>query len=230
MAEQPLVSVIIPVYNGERYLAEAIDSALQQSYRRFEVLVIDDGSTDSTPEILRGYGERVRGFVQPNQGTSAARNHGVAKARGELYAFLDADDLWLEHKLAAQVAALSSEPVPDLVYGHVEQFVSPELPEDVRRNLRCPAAPMPGHLPSAMLVRATAFARVGPFDTELKAAEFGAWFALTRELGLQDVMLPEVVTRRRLHRANKDLVDRSSQREYLRVLKASLDRRRGAAS
>ena len=226
MAEEPLVSVIIPVYNGERYLAEAVDSALRQRYRRFEIIVIDDGSTDATPEVVRGYGEQVSGLVQPNQGTAAARNRGVESARGELYAFLDADDVWLEHKLAAQVIALSSESAPDVVFGHVEQFVSPDVPEDVRRAIRFPAAPMPGHLPSTMMVRANAFARVGAFETGLKLAEFAGWFARAKDLGLQAVMLPEVVARRRLHSANKGVVERSSRQEYLRVLKASLDRRR----
>lgn len=116
MSEMPLVSAIIPVYNGERFIREAIDSVLGQTYPAVECLVIDDGSVDGTPEILATYGTSITVVRQPNGGVSAARNAGVAASSGELIALLDADDRWRPDKIARQVAALSHDPAIGLVY------------------------------------------------------------------------------------------------------------------
>src|SRR5690349_9034781 len=103
MSTLPLTSVIVPCYNGGRYVATAVQSVFRQSYPRIEVVVVDDGSTDDSPAILAGFGEAIRYVRQTNQGLSAARNRGIKEARGELLAFLDADDVWLPSKLATQV-------------------------------------------------------------------------------------------------------------------------------
>jgi GT2 family glycosyltransferase len=105
-SDQPLVSVVMPVFNGERFIAEAIDSALNQEYPHVEVIVIDDGSSDRTVEIVRGYDDRVRLLMQENKGSAAARNMGVRDAKGHYVAFLDADDVWHPAKLREQVGAM----------------------------------------------------------------------------------------------------------------------------
>src|SRR5438874_689463 len=92
-AEPDLVSIIVPCYNAERFLMETLESAFVQSYPRIEIIVVDDGSTDRTAELIRSCGERVRGEFGPNRGASAARNRGTALARGEFIQYLDADDL-----------------------------------------------------------------------------------------------------------------------------------------
>ena len=112
----PLVSVIIPNHNYGRYLREAVDSVLAQTYPHREILVVDDGSTDESPDILRSYGDRVRGIRQARQGVAAARNRGVANSRGALMAFLDADDRWRPEKLARQVARWCADPSLGLVH------------------------------------------------------------------------------------------------------------------
>jgi glycosyltransferase involved in cell wall biosynthesis len=99
----PLVSVIMPAYNTARYIREAIDSVLDQDYPSKELIVIDDGSTDGTLEVLRSYGDRITLIEQRNQGSAVARNAGLAAARGECIAFLDSDDIWLPGKLRLQV-------------------------------------------------------------------------------------------------------------------------------
>ncbi len=106
---RPRVSVIIPTYNCDRYIAEAVESVLSQHYQDYEVLVIDDGSTDRTGSVLAVYGDRIRIVVQENQGVAAARNHGLKLAQGDFVAFLDADDVMLPHKLAAQVAVFDAD-------------------------------------------------------------------------------------------------------------------------
>src|SRR5512143_3730544 len=113
MSSEPLVSVVMPVYNGARYLRQALESALAQTYRPLEIVVVDDGSTDETPAILAEFGTRIRALRQPNSGSAAARNAALDAARGELIAFLDADDLWLPQKLAVQVEYLREHPDVD---------------------------------------------------------------------------------------------------------------------
>jgi len=110
------VSVIIPTYNYARYVAEAIDSALGQTYAPLEVIVVDDASTDDTPRVLAAYGDRIRAIRQPNGGAGAARNTGIAAARGEYVAFLDADDVWLPAKLQLQMALFKADPTLGLVH------------------------------------------------------------------------------------------------------------------
>jgi glycosyltransferase involved in cell wall biosynthesis len=117
---KPLVSVVIPVYNGERYLAEAIQSVLDQTYRNFEVIVVDDGSTDGSASVVKRYGETIRYIHQSNGGVCKSRNTGIAVAQGDYLAFLDQDDLWLPGKLAVQVAYLDSHPEVGAVYSQCE--------------------------------------------------------------------------------------------------------------
>ena len=113
---RPLVSVIIPSYNAARYVAEAVASALAQTYQPLEIILINDGSTDDTEEVILPYVGKVRYFYQPNRGLSVTRNRAIALARGELIAFLDADDVWLPEKLARQVDCLTQNPRVGLVH------------------------------------------------------------------------------------------------------------------
>lgn len=109
------VSVIIPVFNGGSTIAGAVESVRRQTYRNYEIIVVDDGSTDNTAAVVRAFGDGVRYVRQENCGVGAARNRGLAEARGEYVAFLDADDLWLPRKLEIQMAVLQTEPGIDAV-------------------------------------------------------------------------------------------------------------------
>ena len=226
MPDNSLVSVVVPVYNCERYLAEALDSILAQTYRPIEVVVVDDGSTDGSGEAAKRLGPTVLYCWQQHAGASAARNRGVDLAKGSIFGFLDADDLWLETKLALQMAAFDTDPELDMVFGHVQQFPSPDLTDRARAKLRYSAEAVPGYVPSAMLIRRDAFLRVGPFESHWQLGEPVDWYIRALERGLKGLMLPEVVARRRLHADNLGLRERGSQGDYLRILKASLDRRR----
>src|SRR2546428_4652348 len=111
----PAVRVVIPIYNGERYLREALESVFAQTYRDYEVICVNDGSTDGSPAVLREYGTRVTVVQQANAGQGAARNTGARHAAGRYIAFLDQDDRWYPHKLEHQVAVL--EAGPDAAFG-----------------------------------------------------------------------------------------------------------------
>jgi len=226
MVNNPLVSVIIPVYNGERYLAEAIESVLAQTYRPIEIIVVDDGSTDGSADVAKRFGSPVRYDFQPNSGAGAARNRGAELARGSVLAFLDADDIWLADKLARQMAAFDADPELDMVFGHVRQFYSTELDEHVRRNTRYAAEIMQGYVPGTLLIKRGAFFRAGPFATNWRVGEFIDWYLKAMEQGLKSFLLPEIVMKRRLHANNMGIRERKHQTDYVRILKASLDRRR----
>jgi len=116
------ISVIIPAYNHARYLAEAIDSVLAQTYAPLEIIVVDDGSTDGTPAVAASYGDRIRYIRQENAGVGAARNNGIAAARGEYLAFLDSDDIWLPEKLEREIALFDADPQLGFVHCGVEKF------------------------------------------------------------------------------------------------------------
>jgi glycosyltransferase involved in cell wall biosynthesis len=215
-----VISAIITTFNCETYLGQAIESILNQTVAADEIIVVDDGSSDGSAELVRRYGSRVLYLWQSNRGPGAARNLGIRVAQGELLAFLDSDDLWLPRKLELQMAALDRDPDIDLVFGQMVQFRDDE--PGVAAGVDEHAQPSP--LISCLLARRTAFDRVGPLRTDLKA-EFVEWYLRAQEAGLRMLTLDELIVKRRIHETNftkrHDL-----RREYLHSLKASLDRRR----
>jgi glycosyltransferase involved in cell wall biosynthesis len=224
-----LVSVMIGAYNAAPYLGEAIESALGQDYEPVELIVVDDGSTDGTAEVARRYTE-AKVIQQENGGNGSARNRAVENASGELYAFLDADDLFTPGKLSLQKAALDADPNLDMVFGHVREFFSPELDEETRASLRPPAPePMPWTAPNLMLIRRESFERVGPFTTAVRVGVTVDWFARAQEAGLRYTILPEIVLERRLHTQNNGLRESASRSQYLEVIRQAMERRRAAA-
>jgi glycosyltransferase involved in cell wall biosynthesis len=223
--EKNLVSVIIPLYNGERYLAEAIESVLAQTYDPTEIIAVDDGSPDNSADIAQSYAQ-VHLIRQSNQGLGAARNTGIKAARGDYLAFIDQDDLWVASKLALQMAAFSQDSEIDIVFGHVEQFYSPELNEEQKGKIVGAGEILPGRFPGTMLVKTVSFLRAGLFPTQWRFGEFLDWYARAMDCQLRSLMLPDVVAKRRLHTTNMGITMSESRIDYVRVLKAALDRRR----
>lgn len=219
-----MISVIVPTYNSAQYLGEALTSIAAQTLPADEIIVVDDGSTDETQQVVRPFD--VTYIYQANAGAAAARNRGVAAAQGTILAFLDADDLWQPTKLAWQMAVLTKHPTVDMVFGYVEQFVAADLPDAIRGKLHCPPVPVPGYLPSTLVIRRPSWEQVGALATSWHIGEFINWYLLAQEKGLTSHMLPEVVARRRLHHANQGVLRRTARRDYLHILKAALDRRR----
>lgn len=227
MNKQELVSVIIPAYNASRYLAAAIESVLSQGYEPLELFVVDDGSTDDTAQVAQSFGTAIHYLYQPNGGIAVALNRGLAEAQGEWLAFCAADDLWAKGRLETQFAAFARDPEPDLVFGYVQNFFSPELGDEITRRYYCPPDPLPGYSLAAMLLRHSTFQRVGIFNTAYRIGEFVDWYARAQELRLSAVLLSDVVLRRRLHGDNLSIRSSNSRGDFARILKASLDRHRG---
>jgi glycosyltransferase involved in cell wall biosynthesis len=200
------VSCIIAVYNGEAYLHEAIDSLLAQTHPQIEIVVVNDGSTDATAEVIGRYGDLVRGLNQVNSGVSIARNRGVAMSTGRLLCFLDADDLLDRRKIAMQAAALAADPRLDFCDCHTSNFWSPDISTEKReRDPRYAEPfwrkPVAGHI-STWLFRRELWDRVGEFCAHLRYAEDVDWFSRARDLPMSRLTLPDVLTHRRLHPNN----------------------------
>jgi glycosyltransferase involved in cell wall biosynthesis len=221
----PLVSIVIPSYNAGHYLGAAIDSVLQQTYPRIEVIVVDDGSTDETAARLAACLHRVVFIRQPHRGIGAARNAGIGRSTGDLLGFLDADDLFVSDKISRQVAALRDDPQLDAVFGHVEEFFDGHAEASGARPHVRPGA-HPAYMAQTMVVRRETFDRVGLFEG-WRVAEFMDWYLRAVDAGLSARMLDEVVTRRRIHATNVGVVNRGARVDFARVIKAALDRRRG---
>ncbi len=223
MSAEPTVGVVIPAWNAERWLGQALDSVLGQERMPEDVLVIDDGSADATGDVARRYPTPVRVISQANAGIGAARNRGVEQVSGDLVAFLDADDLMTPASIACRMRVLASRPEIDLVFGAVRRFAEIVDGEPAALN-----EPQPAHLPGSMLVRRTALAAVGPFPVQARVAEGLDWLLRARELPLGEVTVPEQVVWRRVHGENNSLRHRKQIGEFAHALKASLDRRRAA--
>lgn len=231
MPEGPLISVIIPVYNGADFLGEAVESIIAQQHPHTEVIMIDDGSTDHTPEVAKAIVETYRTQIsiqyhrQENQGPSASRNTGILRASGEFIAFLDADDLFPADKFAIQLRTFDNDPSLDLVAGRI-QYVSLEGAEqrDVKYDPDDQAL-VHVHLGS-MLVRHGVFDRIGLFDPGLRYSEDVEWWLRIREVPLHFVILHDITLQYRLHANNMTRGLTGINRPFLEALKKSLARRR----
>jgi glycosyltransferase involved in cell wall biosynthesis len=186
LSKKPAVSVIIPTYNRGWVLKEAIDSVLAQEFSDYELIVVDDGSTDDTRVILDSYGRDIIVLPQANQGVSAARNRGIAESRAQLVAFLDSDDLWLPQKLTRQVSFFKSNPAA--LIGQTEETW---VRNGVRVNPKKRHQKLSGMIfepsldlclvsPSAVMIRKSLFDTVGVFDESLPACEdYDLWLRVS---------------------------------------------------
>ena len=220
---RPGVSVILPVFNGEAFLAEALDSILCQDRTDIELVVIDDGSTD----ILQRYTGAMTYRHQENRGPAAARNLGLELARGNLIAFIDADDTWPAGKLRHQLALLAGAAAHhcEFVMGH-SRFVQHRDGGDGQPEVLIEACPQ--MLLGAGLYTRRVFDRVGVFDESLRHGEDWDWFTRARELSVPMYMSAEVTLTYRRHGNNMSRDLAASQGDFLKLLRNSLQRRREA--
>jgi glycosyltransferase involved in cell wall biosynthesis len=223
-----LISCIVPVFNGERYLRETLDSILAQTYRPLEVIVVDDGSTDGTAAVAAGYGERVRRVWQANAGEVVARNRGLHEAGGEFIAFLDADDRWHPEKLSRQLARFNERPELDLCFTRFQNFWMPELAQEKKRHQGNPLyEPASAYWISALLARRAAFEKFGNFvDDGSRQPQSMIWFLNAIEQGAVIDILPEVLLHRRLHRDNLSRQKGKGLDDLFPILKAWRDHQR----
>jgi glycosyltransferase involved in cell wall biosynthesis len=214
------VSVVIPVRDGEKFLAATLQAALDQSLPPDEVIVVDDGSVDASAQVAEGFGSPVRCLRRAESGgPGVARNDGIAAAAGDAVALLDADDLPHPRWLELLRAALDEAPAADLAFGHVRLFESDAGPGGAGPLHR-------GLIPNGLMLRRSAFERFGAFATQYVLGEFMEWLFRARAAGLRERGIDDLVLHRRVHGGNLTLRARDSYRDYATVLKRELDRRR----
>lgn len=235
----PLVSVVMPAYNAGPYIEQAIRSVLEQDYPNIELIVVDDGSKDGTPEAVEAlFGDRVRVLRQKNGGPAAARNLGIRASNGTLLAFLDADDVWLPGKLQAQVSYMLAHPDIGLVYGKFLRW------ESIADGSFLPPPPPEGDGPGLVeahsgwiyrellfdnivhiitaLVRKTVLESVAGLDESLRTGEdYDLWLRVSRQTKASK--LNQTLAYYRVHAQSTTQVPRPENNEY-RVLRRTLDR------
>ena len=227
---EPLLSVVIPVRNGERHVAATIESVLAEKSIPLEVLVVDDGSADRSADIAESFGPPVFCLRREAKGVAAARNAGWTEARGRFVLHLDADDLVVPGSLSSRMAVMEDDPDVAVVTGHTESFFSPEMTEEERAGIKLPECARRGHLAGASILRRELFDRVGPLNEGWRVGADMDWYARATEAAVGIVVIDDVVLRRRIHGKNLSLTSGDDKIDRLRVVKAALDRRRAAVS
>lgn len=220
----PLVSVIVPVRNAMPFLSEALRSIVAQDVVPVEVLVVDGASTDGSREAALTF-PHVRLVEQPGCGLAAARNLGLDVAQGDWIAFLDADDLWPPHSLAARLSYLAQRPSSLGIIGQVQRFLQPgtPLPEAYANGwLQRPAI---GCTPGALLAQRRLFDLVGRFDETLTLGSDSDWFARAGDMGAPLDTLALVTLHKRIHGANLSADVARYRQELLTIARRSLLRR-----
>lgn len=228
---RPLVSVVIAVHNGENYLAQALESILAQDYEPFEVIVVDDGSEDGTSGVAQAF-PGVRYVHQHNQGPAAARNHGIALARGELVAFVDHDDRVPPDKLRVQAGHLVENPEVGCVLGRqvIDMEPGKELPQWLQRDLVL--NDLGGINFISAMVRSRVLDELGGFDPEYRTAEDRDLMVRMRAAGVKITVLDHVVLLRRIHHSNlsHENEHRTSPHPLLKSLRRTIEQRGTAAA
>jgi glycosyltransferase involved in cell wall biosynthesis len=224
MIKSYLISVIIPVYNGDRFLKQAIESVYSQTYFNVEIILIDDGSTDRTREIATSFPSVIYEY-QENKGVASARNKGLEMAKGEFIAFLDADDFYPEDKLLTQLNYLLENPDVIFCLGHFNNFIEPgytisEIDYDYFINHDKIGLP-------SLFTHKSVYETVGLFNAELIIGSDFEWFSRAIDAGVNYTILPKVLLNRRIHDSNLSLIGQESKKSRLfRILKDSIERKR----
>jgi len=219
------VSVIIPAYNSEKFIVTTLESVISQHVLPGEIIVVNDGSTDHTSEILGSL--KINDLViyeQKNSGVAAALNLGILKSKGTILAFLDHDDLWLPNKLEKQLRVIE-EGRADMVFTLIQNFVDENMVPKLMEKLEVSLTPFVGIHKSALMIKKESLLNVGLFNSKRKI-EFLEWYALARDIGIKEHILKEVLVKRRIHGTNQSILDKGLRNEFPKILKAIMDRRR----
>ena len=223
------LSVVVPTYNSARYLRETLVSAASHAPSVGEIIVVDDGSVDDSADIAAAFGAPVRVVRAPHGGIGAARNRGIAQAKGEFVAVLDADDLWPAGSVAARFAAFLADPGLDVVSGHMVEFLSPDVAPELGARFSVHTQARSGYSAGTVVLRRNLFERVGMFREDLLLGELIEWMGRAHDCGAHTTILPDVVLLRRIHAGNTSHLNPIKAKDYVRVLRDALERRRKAA-
>ncbi len=224
---QARVSVLVPVWNNAIYLGAALESALTQTRKPYEVIVVDDGSEDDSAAVAQAYG--VLCHREPHRGVAAARNVAWAHASGDFIAWLDSDDVWLPNKLEVQAAYMEAHPDVAFTFTHQRLRFEP----GVERPYWVTDAMMGGDAPAfgtcSMMVRNDMRELLGEFDPERLVGEDLAWSTRAHAKGIKFVILPDTLLERRVHANNISTTEALKKRDVLGILRSRIQQGRGGA-
>ena len=223
----PLVSVIMIVRNGEKYLAQALESVLAQDYRPIEILVVDGRSTDATADIARSY-QGVRYILQEALGISNAYNLGIECSGGDFIAFLSHDDLWTPNKLSIQVGTMRSRPEIQYTVAKARFFLEPgcQCPPGFRAELI--GQERTAWIMETLVARRSVFDAVGGLDPAYKTAEDVDWFARAKDAGIPMAEIDQVLLHKRVHDENVSVNAPDNTRLLLQAMKRKIERKRSS--
>jgi len=224
-SDQFFVSVIIPVYNGEKFLGEAIESVFVQNHSPLEIIIVDDGSTDSTSDVAKLFGDRVTCVYQENKGVPAARNKGLSLAKGNVIAFLDADDIWMKDKLKLQLGILSAKPETQIVISMFQRIYEKENSAGKTDYVNYDS-PQISMAFTSSVIRRSVFDTIGLLNEKRQLCDDWDWFMRAREQGIKITTMNKVTILYRRHDNNITNNINQGNHHMLRMLKDSLDRRR----
>lgn len=219
------ISVIIPAYNAEKYLSDAIVSVLKQTVPVDEIIVVDDGSTDGTKTIAQEFNKNVQYVYQENKGVAAARNKGLNLSKGDFITFIDADDIWLKNKIELQLQLFKKTPEAEMIIGFLQRVYK----ESNEEFFKVFDGDEPGIFVlqlGSTLIRKEVFKKVGNFDEEMTLSEDLDWFLRSREEGINVEVHEDVVQLYRQHEKNITKNRKVTNSFMLKAFKKSLERRR----
>ncbi len=223
LIEKNLVSVIIPVYNGEKFVLDALQTIYDQKYKPLEIIIVDDGSTDKTAEKVPTTDKNIKYIYQENAGPSSARNKGLTMAKGEFVVFLDIDDLWMKDRLKKYVSFLLEHSEIDVVMGQIQCFC---LSDNKEGKYEKYLEPFVSFNIGAALFRKSVFKKVGIFDEKLRFGEDTDWFMRAREKNIGIKVFQEISLLHRFHESNMTKGKNMKELNVFKVLKMSIHRRK----
>jgi len=231
MSAEAVVTVIMPVFNGSRFLQAAVASIAAQAQDRVRAILVDDGSTDDSPSVIKAMAAAhhwiVPVFHGSNRGVAVARNAGLARADTPYIAFLDQDDCWADGKLDRQIAALAADPAMDFVIARQSFHMQPGIERPAWVKDRMFAAPQPGYVFGTMLAHRRCFDRTGPLRENLRyGTDDVDWFARANAAGLRYRIMDDVLLLRTVHAANLSRLTAHSNPELLQVVRDVIRRHR----
>jgi glycosyltransferase involved in cell wall biosynthesis len=219
------ITCIIPVFNGEKYIVESIESALNQTHAMSRILVVNDGSEDNTLEVLKPFYGQIEILSKPHSGLSDTLNVGIRAATSEFIAFLDADDIWSPSKTEMQVQAIEHNDT-DMCFCRMEQFYSPDLTEDQRKMVQLQKSDLKGYSKVAMIIRRSVFDEVGLFDINVVTGDFIEWYSRALSQKISHCIVDETLCKRRIHLSNFMRSEKSDVGDFTAILRNHLARMR----
>lgn len=228
ISKLPLVSVIIPVFNTEKYIIEALNSVINQTYKNIEIIAVDDASTDSSVKIISDFKDIKLIKLAENMGVGYARNIGIKESTGKFITFLDSDDFWVKEKLKIQIDKLLKDQNIGGVFGKFENFFEKkvEIPPYINKNSFL--KPDLGRIKSlgTIMLRKSVFEKVGMFSEKIRSGEDIDWFFRAGDAGIKFTFYPNLLMYRRLHETNLSYSSLNNITTLMEILKSSIQKKR----